>query len=120
MKPGSQMPPVQLATAELNALAAFLMKLTPANAKSLESAPAFAVEGAMIYQKQQCGICHMVNGVGTKLGPPLNGLATRRDRAWLEEHFVNPQKLSPGTSMPPYKFNSRDMDRITSYLLSIP
>ena len=120
IKPGSQMPPVNLTTAELNALAALLMKLTPENAKSLESAPAFALEGAMIYQKQQCGICHMVNGMGTKLGPPLNGLSTRRDRAWIEEHFVNPQKLSPGTSMPPYKFNSRDMDRITSYLLSIP
>lgn len=118
--PGSQMPPIQLATAELNSLAAFLMKLTPANAKSLESAPAFAVEGAMIYEKHRCGMCHQVNGAGTKLGPGLNGLAGRRSRDWVEEHFVNPQKMSPGTSMPPYKLNSRDMDRLTSYVMALP
>jgi ubiquinol-cytochrome c reductase cytochrome b subunit len=118
--PGSQMPPIQLATAELKSLAAFLVKLTPANAKSLESAPAFAAEGAMIYEKHRCGMCHQVNGAGTKLGPGLNGLAGRRSRDWVEEHFANPQKLSPGTSMPPYKFNSRDLDRVTSYLLALP
>jgi cbb3-type cytochrome oxidase cytochrome c subunit len=111
---------VQLATAELNSLAAFLLKLTPANAKSLESAPAYAVEGAMVYEKNRCGVCHQVNGVGTKLGPGLNGLAGRRSREWIDEHFINPQKMSPGTSMPPYKFSSRDMDRITSYLLALP
>ena len=55
-----------------------------------------------------------------KTGPALNGVALRRTRSWLEEHFVDPQKLSPGTTMPPYKFSSRDMDRIVSYVLSIP
>jgi ubiquinol-cytochrome c reductase cytochrome b subunit len=99
----------------MNSLAAFLLKLTPPNAALLESTPSFAVEGAVIYQKHQCGACHYVNGAGVKLGPSLNGVAQRRSREWLEEHFVNPQKLSPGTTMPAYKFTSKEMDRITSY-----
>ena len=31
--------------------------------------PDFAVQGALIYQKNQCGSCHVVNGVGVKIGP---------------------------------------------------
>lgn len=118
--PGTTMPPILLKDSQLSALAAFLIKLKPANAKQLEEAPAFATEGAIVYEENRCGICHQVNGIGMKLGPPLNGLARRRSREWVEEHFVNPQKLSPGTTMPPYKFNSKDMDRITTYLMSIP
>ena len=120
MVPGTSMPPVQLSDSQLNALAAFLLKLTPRNAEALQSAPAFVVEGAMVYQQHRCGVCHQVNGVGMKMGPPLNGLAGRRSREWVVEHFLEPQKLSPGSVMPPYRFSSRDMDRITSYLMALP
>ncbi|MEO8129957.1 MAG: cytochrome b N-terminal domain-containing protein, partial [Bryobacteraceae bacterium] len=118
--PGTSMPPIQLSNSQMNALAAFLLKWNPKNARELESAPAFAVEGAMVYQAQKCGICHQVNGSGQKMGPPLNGVASRRSREWIEEHFRDPQKMSPGSPMPAYKFSSRDMDRIVSYLLALP
>ena len=36
-------------------------------------------EGALVYQANHCGTCHLVNGVGMKVGPPLNGLSKRRD-----------------------------------------
>jgi ubiquinol-cytochrome c reductase cytochrome b subunit len=120
MVPGSSMPAINLTDAQLNSLASFLLKLTPENAAALDSAPQFALDGAMIYQQHKCGACHQVNGAGTKMGPGLNGLAQRRSRDWVDQHFVNPQKLSPGTVMPPYKFSSRDMDRITSYLMALP
>jgi ubiquinol-cytochrome c reductase cytochrome b subunit len=118
--PGSSMPAIHLSDAQLTSLASFLLKLNSKNAAALESAPQFAAEGAMIYQQHKCGSCHQVNGAGVKMGPVLNGLAQRRTREWVEEHFVNPQKLSPGTVMPPYKFSSRDMDWVTSYLMSLP
>ena len=118
--PGTSMPAIQLSNSQMNALAAFLLKWNPKNAKELESAPAFAVEGAMVYQGQKCGICHQVNGMGQKMGPSLNGVAGRRGRVWMEEHFRDPQKMSPGSPMPPYKFSSRDMDRIVSYLMELP
>jgi ubiquinol-cytochrome c reductase cytochrome b subunit len=119
MLPGSSMPPIQLTDSQLNALAAFLLKLDARNAKALESAPQFAVEGAMVYQQYGCVNCHQVNGVGMKVGPALNGLAGRRSPEWVEEHFANPQKLSPGSMMPPFKFTPHELDRITTYLMAL-
>jgi len=118
--PGSNMPPIQLSDAQLNALAAFLLKLTPENARKLEAAPAFALEGAMIYQRHRCGSCHKVNGVGQALGPALNGLAQRRSAEWVMKHTLEPQKLSPGSTMPPYNLSPKDNDRLTSYLMALP
>ena len=119
MRPGTAMPPIQLSDAQLNSLAAFLLKLTPANASALGNAPDFATAGALVYQASQCGSCHMVNGNGMKIGPPLNGLAQRRSRNWVEEHFVNPDALSPGSIMPPYSLSAKDMANLTAYLFSL-
>ncbi|MBI1790265.1 MAG: cytochrome b N-terminal domain-containing protein [Acidobacteria bacterium] len=117
--PGSSMPPIHLPDKQLNALAAFLLKITPRNAQALQSAADFAVEGAMVYQANNCGACHLVNGVGMKLGPPLNGLSKRRTQTWVERHFREPQVMSPNTIMPPYKFSPKQMEQITGYLFSL-
>jgi ubiquinol-cytochrome c reductase cytochrome b subunit len=119
MMPGTSMPPIQLSDAQLNALAAFLLKLTPRNARALHSAPRDVVEGAMVYQQHGCAACHQVNGAGMKIGPSLDGLAQRRSREWVEGHFADPRKLSPGSVMPPYRFTPRELERITSYLLAL-
>ena len=120
MVPGTSMPPVQLTDAQLSALAAFLLKLNPANAAALHSAPQFVVEGAIVYQANDCASCHRVNGQGTELGPALDGVASRHPREWIEAHFHDPAKMSPGSPMPAFNFNERDMDRITSYLMALP
>ena len=120
IRPGSPMPPVQLSDSQLNALAAFLLKLNPRNASALDNAPEFASQGAMVFQQNHCGTCHQVNGVGVKLGPPLNGLAKRRAQSWVEEHFADPSKLVPDSIMPPYRFTSRDLNNLTAYLMSLP
>lgn len=120
MVPGSSMPAIQLSNAQLNALAAFLLKLTPRNAEALANAPDFAVEAALLYQANNCGACHMANGVGMKIGPPLNGLARRRTKTWVAQHFANPQALSPDSIMPSYKFSNREMDRMIAYLFTLP
>ena len=117
--PGTSMPPIQLSNAQLNSLAAFIIKLNPKNVAALTSAPQFAVDGAVVYQKNQCGMCHQVNGAGMKMGPGLNGLASRRAREWVVDHFANPQKMSPGSTMPPYKFNAKDQEAITAYLMAL-
>lgn len=120
MRPGTSMPAVQLNDSQLNSLAAFLLKLTPENATALKGAPDFAIEGALVYQAHQCGVCHMVNKVGMKIGPPLNGLSKRQSRSWVERHFADPQKLSPGTIMPPYRLSPQELDNLTSYLFALP
>ena len=120
MRPGSSMPPILLGDAQLNSLAAFLLKLNPDNASALENAPEFALQGALVYQANHCGTCHMVNGVGMKIGPPLNGLGKRETRSWVVDHFADPQKLSPGSIMPPYRLAPKDLENLTSYLFALP
>ena len=120
MRPGSSMPPIQLNDSQLNALASFLLKLNEQNATALDNAPEFAVEGALVYQQNRCGACHLVNGVGMKIGPPLNGLAKRQSRSWVEDHFAAPDKLSPGSIMPAYKLTPKDLENLTSYLFALP
>ena len=120
VRPGSSMPAIRLTDAQLNSLAAFLLKLNPQNASALENAPDFAVQGALVYQANGCSDCHKVNGVGSDIGPPLNGLSKRRSRSWVVEHFGDPPKLSPGSSMPPFKFPVKDMENLTNYLFSLP
>lgn len=37
-----------------------------------------------------------------RTGPDLLNVGNRRSRAWLKQHFINPQSLSPGSAMPSY------------------
>ena len=120
MVPGSQMPPISLTDSQLNALAAFLLKLTPENAEKLTDVPTFALQGALIYQRNQCSMCHQVNGIGQSLGPSLNGLGRRRDAPWVTGHFLEPQKYSPGSMMPAYRLSEQENRILTEYLLSLP
>jgi ubiquinol-cytochrome c reductase cytochrome b subunit len=118
--PGSVMKPVELGDKELRELLALLLKLTPENGDVVDSAPDFAVEGALIFQKNSCGGCHSVNGVGGRIGPSLNGLSGRRSEAWVIQHFQSPQMMSPKTPMPAYKFSPVEMQDIVSYLFTLP
>ena len=118
--PGTSMPRIDLSDDQLAALASFLLKLSPKNAQMLDSAPTDAVEGAMVYKANQCGTCHMVNGEGMKIGPVLNGLSSRRSTEWVQEHIRNPQAHTADSVMPGYKLSPLDMDRLVSYLFSLP
>ncbi len=120
VRPGTSMPPINLSDAQLNSLAAFLLKLNPDNATALSDAPEFVVQGALVYQANRCSDCHQANGVGVAVGPSLNGLSKRRSRSWVVEHFLDPPKLSPGSIMPPYRLNQKDLDVLTAYLFALP
>jgi ubiquinol-cytochrome c reductase cytochrome b subunit len=112
--------PGKLAEPQINLLAGFVGKLNERSVSALENAPDFAAQGATIYQTNHCGACHSINGIGTKVGPALNGLAKRQSRSWVIGHFVDPQKLAPGTIMPAYKLPQKDLDTLTTYLFSLP
>jgi cbb3-type cytochrome oxidase cytochrome c subunit len=118
--PGSAMPAINLPTADLNALSLLVLTLTPQNEASLLTTPAFVTQGALVYQKNHCDACHQINGVGSKLAPALNGVGLRHDRAWLEKHFADPDSVTKGSIMPPYKFAAPDLDAICKYLLQLP
>jgi ubiquinol-cytochrome c reductase cytochrome b subunit len=119
-QPAAGLPPSTLKDAQMKVLTAFVRTRTPEDVDAWSSAPQAAVDGAVVYQNNDCGSCHKLNGSGQEVGPPLNGLADRRARDWVEKHFAEPDKFSPGSLMPDFKFSTQDLDRITSYLLQIP
>ena len=105
---------------QLRIVASFSKRINDNVLANMNAAGQLAVEGAILYQASQCAVCHEVNGVGMKTGPKLNGVIVRRTREWLTGHFVDPQKYSPGTPMPKYDFNPRQVERMMAYLTSMP
>ena len=82
--------------------------------------PSYVTKGAAIYVDKHCAGCHSVNGSGGTIGPSLNGLSHRQTKDWVMQHFLDPQKLSPGSVMPPYKLSDSDLNNLTLYLLTLP
>ncbi|MGI8959630.1 MAG: c-type cytochrome [Bryobacteraceae bacterium] len=76
--------------------------------------------GAQIYLVNGCAGCHRVNGVGGAIGPALNGVAKRHSKEWVEQHFLDPKALVPGSLMPSFRFSTHDRDILVAYLLSLP
>jgi ubiquinol-cytochrome c reductase cytochrome b subunit len=118
--PGSNMPPIHLTDAQLNALSSLLLRITPENAVSVSEAPPEAVRGADIYVANGCASCHKVNGMGGDLGPSLNGVASRRTPEWIKKHFITPAALSPRSVMPPFQFSPEDEHALVKYLSWLP
>jgi ubiquinol-cytochrome c reductase cytochrome b subunit len=112
--------PGDLTDTQVKTLATFLIQRNDKAVAAWQGAPQSAVEGALIYQANDCATCHKLNGVGDDLGPPINGVGERRDRRWIEAHFADPSKLTPDSVMPSFKFEEKQLKRLTEYITSIP
>lgn len=109
-----------LSGAQVQALTALALNLTPENGPAAADAPDQAVRGAVVYNEQQCTFCHVVNGEGQTVGPLLNGVGSRRDAQWLTGHFREPSAFVEGSTMPPYNLPDDEMSALVAYLLALP
>jgi cytochrome c2 len=75
-----------------------------------------ASRGAEIYQASGCAGCHSLDGSGEQIGPALDGVASRRSRAWMHQHFLSPPDVVPGSIMPAYHFSESDERALIDYL----
>ncbi len=76
--------------------------------------------GKALYARHQCMACHRIHGEGATVGPDLSYIADQRpDRQWHLRHLRDPQSVSPGSIMPAFQLNERDLNDLTSYLLSL-
>jgi ubiquinol-cytochrome c reductase cytochrome b subunit len=119
-KPSPDSPESHLTGAQKKNLVTLVTKRDDRALDAWENPPSAAIAGALVYQTRGCAFCHLLNGSGAKMAPVLNGVAARRTRTWVAEHFADPPKLSPGSAMPAYKFNPQDLAAITDYLMAIP
>jgi len=77
-------------------------------------------EGRQLFESEGCHGCHKLNGVGGSIGPDLTEEgASQRSPQWLENHFLNPSKVSPGSAMPNFHFTREQARALTYYMLSL-
>ncbi len=77
------------------------------------------VRGKGIFAKMACAGCHRIQGTGAQVGPDLSFEGDKRDKAWLFAHFKDPQAVSPGSFMPAVRLSEKDIEDLTSYMLSL-
>jgi cytochrome c oxidase subunit II len=86
--------------------------------------------GREVFLTGQCAMCHNITGTvaGSRAGPDLTHLASRRTiaagtlpntRGALAGWIVDPQRVKPGTHMPPNQLAPADLDALLTYLQSL-
>ncbi len=86
-----------------------------------------ARRGQEVFLASSCVMCHAIAGTpaGSRVGPDLTHLASRRTiaagtlpntRGNLAGWILDPQKIKPGTRMPPNQLKPADLQALLAYL----
>ncbi|MCH8285201.1 c-type cytochrome [candidate division KSB1 bacterium] len=101
-------------------------------AQTLEGAETLT-KGRDLFLSEGCLSCHNVRGTGGAVGVDLTdqGKKTALEYSfefvpgersvinWLKEHFIDPQKVSPGSVMPKYDLSVDDMTALITFTMSL-
>jgi cbb3-type cytochrome oxidase cytochrome c subunit len=58
--------------------------------------------GAALVEQESCLACHALGEAGERTGPRLEYIGARRSAQYVADYLVDPQKVTPGTTMPAY------------------
>jgi len=92
--PGTEMPSFRspLTERSIRQTATYVRSLSRGAARTTAGD---AQRGAALYSSNNCGGCHVVNGVGGILGPELTTIGARRGPPYLREAVVTPEATHP-------------------------
>ena len=116
---GSAMPNFHFTREQAKALTYYMLALTNEDMGSYFSSersipgPDY---GRQIFQEKNCISCHMIGGVGGKIGPELMGVVKRHSAQWLDEQLVNPELVYPGSAMPAYDLEPNARKALVAYM----
>ncbi len=85
------------------------------------AAPAFAADGAAIYEKK-CKSCHSIGGAGgpmAKMGGPLDDAGSKHDAAWLEAFIKDPKSKMPDSKMPKSSLTDDELKAVVAYMQTL-
>jgi mono/diheme cytochrome c family protein len=74
---------------------------------------------SLFFDKYACQSCHIVNGKGGYVGPPLDNSGNRLKPGWIESWLSNPQKYIPETIEPRTGMSRKDALDIAQYLMTL-
>lgn len=66
--------------------------------------------------EQVCIACHSLQGLGGSIGPALDGIGNRRDRAFLVQWLSDPLVLKPDSKMPKLPLSDTEIQELADYL----
>jgi cytochrome c oxidase subunit II len=86
-----------------------------------------AARGQEVFLASSCVMCHAIRGTpaGSRIGPDLTHLASRRTiaagtlrntRGNLAGWILDPQRIKPGSRMPPNQLSASDLHALLAYL----
>lgn len=82
--------------------------------------------GKLVFQAAGCMSCHLARLepggpiAGFPVGPSLSNVGLRRDERWLREHYIDPQKLIPGSKMNSFAYlPSEELDALVAYMKTL-
>lgn len=78
-----------------------------------------AMAGAPVMMKTVCAACHSIGGTGGNVGPALDGVANRYDRAKLDRWLSDPEAVKPGTKMPNLALSEDVRKQLVDYLMTL-
>ena len=95
-----------------------------------EPQSAQAQRGKTVFLTHACIMCHTISGTtaGSHVGPDLSHLASRGEIAAgllpnnpgsLAGWILDPQRMKPGTTMPPNNLSGEDLEALVTYLESL-
>ncbi len=120
VSPNSPMPNFHFKQEQARALTFFMLSLTSeqmgAYYSSVRLIPSPDV-GRKLFTEKNCIACHSIGGVGGRAdSPDLAGVSKRHSMGWLDEQLVNPDMISPGSSMPAYDLDSNERKALIGFL----
>lgn len=97
---------------------------------AMNSTDSTASRGREVFLTGPCAMCHAIGGTpaGSHAGPDLTHLASRRTiaagtlpntRGALAGWIVDPQRIKPGSKMPPNQLKPQDLDALLTYLQTL-
>lgn len=122
------MPNFKLSDDDARDISAFLIsKSTPVPGDTLavpaQKAAPDPTAGASLYGGLFCASCHAVqnaagNLVGGDLAPELTRIGNKVKPEWLTAWLRNPHIYDPGTAMPHYRFDEKQLVTLSGFLLA--
>lgn len=100
---------------------------------AINSSSSYALTGKQLFSKNECFLCHIVNGKGGSIGPNLSAIGNIRTYSWIRRQIRNPKLnfFTPNSFaiiygktyksiMPPNKkINTVKLDKLATYLASL-
>lgn len=75
-----------------------------------------AQAGQDAFYRHGCVDCHVIDGIGGKMGPSLAGIGATQDAAYIKAWIVDPQGVRRSSSMPRLPLTPQEVEAVTSWL----